>query len=68
MLVQIRPPLITSFIDSSSIDVVSWKWTFSDGGVSTLQNPTHLFSSSGSFDVSLEVMNSYGCKNKIIKG
>ena len=61
------PPLISSFIDSSSIDVVSWKWTFSDGGVSTLQNPTHLFSSSGSFDVSLEVMNSYGCKNKIIK-
>ncbi len=61
------PPLISSFVDSSSVDVIAWKWTFSDGGVSTLQNPTHLFSVSGSFDVTLEVINSYGCKDIITK-
>ena len=61
------PPLISSFVDSSSSDVVAWKWTFSDGGVSTFQNPTHLFSASGSFDVTLEVRNSYGCKSIITK-
>ena len=50
--------------------IISWAWDFDDPGsgsdnTSTLQNPTHLFSSSGSFDVLLVVENINGCIDSI---
>ncbi|MDG1900667.1 MAG: PKD domain-containing protein, partial [Bacteroidales bacterium] len=50
--------------------IISWAWDFDDPGsgsdnTSTLQNPTHLFSSSGSFDVLLVVENVNGCIDSI---
>jgi PKD repeat protein len=33
--------------------MTSWSWTFGDGGTSTLENPTHTYTGSGSFTVSL---------------
>ena len=61
------PPLISNFNDLSSIDVVNWEWLFGDGGSSSLINPSHLFSVSGIFDVSLIVENSIGCRDTILK-
>jgi gliding motility-associated-like protein len=61
------PPLISNFNDLSSTDVVSWEWLFGDGGSSTLNNPSHLFSASGIFDVALIVENSIGCRDTVLK-
>ncbi len=38
-------------------DVVSWLWDFGDGTTSTLQNPSHTYSTAGSYTVSLTVGN-----------
>jgi len=51
--------------------IVSWFWEFGDppsGGLntSTLQHPTHLFTTSGTFDVLLQVINLDGCVSTII--
>lgn len=45
-----------NFVDLSiggSGKIVSWAWTFGDGGVSTLQNPVHAYTKAGTYDVSL---------------
>jgi len=49
--------LNASFTDKSSDDgaVVSYQWDFGDNTSSTLQNPSHTFTASGSYDVSLTV-------------
>jgi gliding motility-associated-like protein len=39
----------------------SWQWDFGDGNFSTQQNPTHVYTSAGNFNVSLRVHNSNGC-------
>jgi PKD repeat protein len=43
-----------SFTDNSTGLVTSWSWDFGDGSpVSTLQNPTHMYSSLGTYTVCL---------------
>ena len=49
------------FTDSSSNTPTSWHWNFGDGSTSTLQNPTHLYTSGGTFSVQLIVCNVNGC-------
>jgi len=49
-----------SFIDSSDNVPSSWYWDFGDGNTSTAQNPTHTYSTSGTFSVKLKVANPYG--------
>jgi PKD repeat protein len=49
-----------SFTDLSSNNPTSWLWDFGDGSSSTLQNPTHVYSSSGSHGVTLSVKNAGG--------
>ena len=61
------PPLISNFSNSSSSDVINWEWVFSGGGSSSIANPSHLFSVSGLFDVTLIVENSFGCKDTLVK-
>ncbi len=41
--------------------ITSWEWNFGDGGTSTLQNPTHIYTNPGTFGVFLKVTNSAGC-------
>ncbi len=43
-------------------NIVSWSWTFGDGGTSTVQNPSHTYTASGSYNVSLTI--SDGTNNK----
>ncbi|MFN0188269.1 MAG: T9SS-dependent M36 family metallopeptidase [Bacteroidia bacterium] len=49
-----------SFTDSSLSIPQSWLWSFGDGTTSTLQNPTHTFTSNGVFNVQLVVTNTLG--------
>jgi len=45
-----------SFVDFSvGGGIYSWDWTFGDGGTSTERNPTHPYSTAGTFDVTLTV-------------
>jgi len=53
-------PLAVSFTDTSTNTPTSWAWTFGDGGASTAQNPSHTYSSTGSFTVALTATNAYG--------
>jgi PKD repeat protein len=48
-------PLTVTFTDQSTGDITSWSWDFGDGGTSTDQNPTHTYTSTGYYTVSLMV-------------
>jgi PKD repeat protein len=62
-------PLSVEFLDTSSPGswpIASWSWHFGDGSaVSTLQNPTHVYTSRGVFTVSLTVSDAYNTSNTI---
>lgn len=49
-----------SFTDMSQNLPDTWNWTFGDGGTSTIQNPTHIYSASGTYNVRLIASNTYG--------
>lgn len=51
------------FHDSSAVAPVAWNWDFDDTGTSTLQNPSHVFGSGGSYDVQLIASAINGCKD-----
>jgi PKD repeat protein len=53
-------PLNVTFTDSSTGSPTTWKWTFGDGTSSTLKNPTHKYSKSGTYTVTFTVSNSAG--------
>ncbi|MDD4373952.1 MAG: PKD domain-containing protein [Bacteroidales bacterium] len=52
-------------------EIVGWQWDFGDPGSGTnntsiLQNPSHIFSSPGSFDVTLIIANFNGCMDTVM--
>ena len=47
--------------------LTDWLWLFGDGNTSTQQNPTHVYADTGVYTVRLEVENSTGCRDTIIK-
>lgn len=53
-------PLSVQFVDSSTNSPASWVWSFGDGSTSTLQNPTHSYTSDGTYTVTLTVTNDGG--------
>lgn len=53
-------PLAVQFNDTSTGNVTSWLWDFGDGNTSASQDPSHEYSESGSYSVSLNVSNAYG--------
>jgi hypothetical protein len=46
-------PLTVAFTDHSVNSPTSWQWDFGDGGASDLQNPTHTYTATGYYTVSL---------------
>ena len=53
-------PLQVDFTDLSIGDITGWEWNFGDGSTSALQNPTHVFTTPGEYDVALSVSNDNG--------
>jgi gliding motility-associated-like protein len=51
------------FTDSSVGTINGWSWNFGDGSTSILQNPSHLYSSAGSYNTSLTVTNNLMCSD-----
>lgn len=55
-----------NFIDSS-LNAVTWSWSFGDTEISTEQNPQHLYITEGDYEVQLYVTNQFGCMDTIIQ-
>lgn len=55
---------LSSFTDASTGFPVAWQWDFGDGSpISTLQNPTHTFASTGTFTVQFIAFGGSGCSD-----
>ena len=59
---------IIHFTDSSTNLAQSWRWNFGDGDTSILENPTHTYSSVGTYNVTLIVTNTLGVDTLIRTG
>jgi len=66
---------ITLFKDMTNTfgaEISSWKWSFGDpssgnNNSSILPDPSHQYHAAGKYDVSLVVINNFGCKDSITK-
>ena len=61
-------PLSVVFTDLSTGNPTTWAWDFGDGVTSTQQNPSHTYTLSGVYTVSLTVTNAYGTATKVKTG
>ena len=63
------PNLTVNFQDNSTsnLPITGWLWDFGDGNTSTLQNPTHTYSSFGVYDVSLNITTTQACSASLTK-
>ncbi len=53
-----------SFTDHSQGQIIDWSWNFGDGTNSSNQNPTHLYSDTGTFIINLLVTTDHGCTDE----
>ncbi|MEP6728977.1 MAG: PKD domain-containing protein, partial [Bacteroidota bacterium] len=63
-------PLKVNFTDLSTAqegNIVKWEWDLGDGTISDLQNPSHIYSGPGNYNVILRITNSAGCVNTASK-
>ena len=49
-----------SLLDKS-INATAWSWNFGDNSTDTSQNPTHVYKDTGCYNVTLALINQYGC-------
>jgi len=52
------------FIDATTISagiVTKWQWDFGDGGIDSIQNPTHNYAATGTYNIKLTAVSNYGC-------
>ncbi len=60
----------TAFTDGSSTtsgSITNWAWDFGDAGNSVAQNPTHTYSTAGTYIVTLTTTTSNGCSSTITR-
>ena len=53
-------PLAVTFTDASTNTPTSWSWDFGDSTTSTVQNPSHTYTTGGKFTVALTATNAGG--------
>lgn len=65
----VNAPIV--FTDSSNAAAGSfltlWSWDFGDGGASTNQNTSHLFTTPGNYPVTLIVTDNFGCSDTAVQ-
>ncbi len=61
------PVNVTFNNNSSGVGTLTFVWDFGDGTTSSVVNPTHTYTSAGSFTVTLTCTNNYGCVKEKIK-
>jgi len=57
-------PLNVNFTDNSTNFPTGWSWNFGDGGTSSVKNPSHQYTTSGTYTVTLTASNSCGSNSK----
>jgi len=63
-------PLPVQFTDNSTAgsgSITGWLWDFGDGSSSTSANPSHIYTASGNYNVSLQITNSNGCTKTLTR-
>lgn len=56
----------TDFVDQTSNNPILWGWNFDDGSpISNVQNPNHVYTASGLYNVTLITENIFGCSDTI---
>jgi PKD repeat protein len=55
-----KVPLTVIFTDTSDASPVKWLWEFGDGTNSTGQNPSHTYTTAGTYNISLRAWNDLG--------
>jgi len=63
-----QAPLTVAFTDQSAYNPDAWLWSFGDGSTSTVQNPTHTFTQSGAYTITLNATNDLGGTTKTKTG
>ena len=54
-------------LQNNSIGASSNNWDFGNGSISSINSPNYSYTSPGSYDISLKVSNSYGCRDSSIQ-
>ncbi|MCS6820229.1 MAG: DUF2341 domain-containing protein [Chitinophagales bacterium] len=62
-----NPSIFTDASVVSSGSITSRQWNFGDGNTSTQTNPQHVYASSGTFNVTLVVTTSAGCRDTVVR-
>jgi PKD repeat protein len=55
-----KVPLAVTFTDTSDATPIQWYWDLGDGTNSTEQNPSHMYTTAGTYNVSLKAWNDLG--------
>jgi PKD repeat protein len=58
---------LVQFTDMSPGQVTTWLWDFGDGAAATNQNPSHLYFNTGTYTVTLTVIDNIGCEGSATK-
>ena len=53
--------LMVHFSDLTSYPISAWEWVFGDGDSAWVQNPAHLYTEAGVYDVTLTITATVGC-------
>ena len=61
-------PLPVSFTDQSTGGPTTWSWDFGDGGTSSSKNPSHTYTTPGTYTVNLTVTNTGGSDSEVKSG
>ena len=59
---------VVNFSDISTNAPFAWAWDFGDGTTSVAQNPTHTYTTDGTYDVQLIATNIYGSNTILLPG
>lgn len=66
--VSCNPPATINFQNlSTGPGTLNYQWSFGDGGSSVLTNPSHIYAIAGTYTVRLIAINSFGCRDTIVK-
>jgi monoamine oxidase len=65
LVVSGNPPLDVSFTDLSTEIPTGWSWDFGDTGTSSVQHPSHQYTTAGVYTVSLTATNPNGSHTRV---
>jgi len=64
------PPLISQFTQKCIVDknnaITDYSWDFGDGTTANIPNPGKIYTTPGTYDVSLTIRNRFGCTNTTV--